>query len=52
MSNGLIKAMGILVFASGVCFGIAITHNKGMHTEKHGCEYVEQTECKQVWIKG
>ena len=22
-----------------------------MHTEKHGCEYVEKAECKQVWVK-
>ena len=21
------------------------------HSERHGCEYVEKSECKQVWVK-
>jgi len=35
-------------FAIGVSVGDALTPE--IHTEKHGCEYVEKTECKQVWV--
>lgn len=40
----------IITFLIGVGTGIAINEND-MHTEKQGCEYVEQAECKQVWVK-
>lgn len=26
-------------------------HKNSIRTEKHGCEYVEKTECKQVWVR-
>ena len=38
-------AVGIV---AGIIIGIsALTP----HTEKHGCEYVEKSECTQVWIR-
>jgi hypothetical protein len=40
----------IIAFLIGVGVGIAINES-GMHAEKHGCEYVEKTECKQVWVR-
>lgn len=41
----LILAIGII---TGIIVGIAASVP---HTEKHGCEYVEKTECKQVWVR-
>lgn len=35
-------------FAVGVSVGAKLTPET--HTEKHGCEYVEKRECKQVWV--
>lgn len=35
---------------SGIVATMAVDEGS-MHTEKHGCEYVEKTECKQVWVK-
>ena len=43
-------ALLIIGFISGSISGITAVVST-MHTEKHGCEYVEKTECKQVWIK-
>ena len=46
-----------IVFASfvvGTVYGGRYVHNsmkESVHTEKHGCEYVEKAECKQVWVK-
>ena len=40
----------IIGFVSGSISGIAAVVST-MHTEKHGCEYVEKAECKQVWVK-
>ena len=35
---------------SGVVTTMAVNQSS-IHTEKHGCEYVEKAECEQVWIK-
>lgn len=42
------------VISSAALFfaGFSIGEGKvSLHTEKHHCEYVEKTECKQVWVK-
>jgi len=39
----------IMGFISGA-FTSAASLALSMHTEKHGCEYVEKAECKQVWV--
>jgi hypothetical protein len=41
----LLLMMGIV---TGLLTGLAVSIP---HTDKHGCEYVEKAECKQVWIK-
>ena len=41
----LILAIGIM---TGILVGLAASVP---HTEKSGCEYVEKTECKQVWVR-
>lgn len=35
--------------ACGLFFTLAI--DSSIYTKKHECEYVEKTECKQVWVK-
>lgn len=40
----------IMGFIPGALTGVTAILST-MHTEKHGCEYVEKTECKQVWVK-
>lgn len=46
----LMVVAGILgvVVGAGIC---GVQSAQAIHTEKHGCEYVEKAECKQVWIK-
>ena len=43
-------ALLIMGFTAGALM-VAGKYQNAMHTEKHGCEYVEKTECKQVWVK-
>ena len=43
-----------ILLVVGVFAGLitAMAANKSsIHTEKHGCEYVEKAECKQVWVR-
>lgn len=50
-SENALYALTVIVCLS---VGFTVGHvNKAanQHTEKHGCEYVEKTECEQVWVK-
>ena len=38
----------IIGIVAGITIGISASTP---HTEKHGCEYVEKAECKQVWVR-
>lgn len=40
----------LIGFISGA-LAVAAKYESGTHAEKHGCEYVEKAECKQVWVK-
>ena len=43
-------ALLFMGFISGALTS-AVSLDTSKHTEKHGCEYVEKSKCKQVWIK-
>ena len=38
-------------FVGGLIFDGIGVGDKVLHEEKHGCKYVEKTECKQVWVR-
>lgn len=45
----LLVLLGFLI--GGLIFDGVGVGDKVLHTEKNGCEYVEKTECKQVWVR-
>ena len=53
----IVNAIGMfLLFVLGAFYGSAIQSDsievkKEMYSEKKTCEYVEKTECKQVWVR-